>query len=367
MAHASETVAAVSRLDDLDKRLLNQIQQDFPLVAAPFAELGRRLGTDEADVMARLETLKRGHIVRQISAIFDTRRLGYKSSLVAAAYDPERVHEAAKIVNAHPGVSHNYERDHTFNLWYTIAVPPYQDLAAVVQRLHELSGARSTRMLPTLRLFKIAVKLDMTGTQDPAAAESEGAGKSHIPALERPLTAFEIACLRELQQDIEIVPRPFAAMAARIGTTEAAVLEQARQFQADEVMRRFAAVLYHRKAGFGANGMSVWRVPEDRIAEYAAVMVRFNHVSHCYQRPVYPDWPYNLFAMTHGRSRADCQKIVDAISAQTGLTDYTVLFSTREYKKVRVLFYTADYDEWVARHMPEALSGAAPSVPQPAD
>ncbi len=362
MAGVSETVRAVSQMDDLDKELLNQIQQDFPLVPAPFAALGERLGLSEAEVMRRLNWLKAGHIIRQISAIFDTRRLGYKSSLVAAAYPPERVHEAAKIINQHPGVSHNYERDHAFNLWYTIAVPPTSDLEATVDALHRLSGATSTRMLPTLRLFKIAVKLDMTGKQDPAAAEAEGVAEQ-ITKLDRPLGDFEIACIRELQQDIAIVPRPFREMAERIGATEAAVLQQAHAFQAEGVMRRFAAVLYHRKAGFGANGMSVWRVPEERLEEMAGVMVRFNHVSHCYQRPSYPDWPYNLFAMTHGRTREDCQKIVDAISAQTGLTEYAVLYSTREYKKVRVPFYTPDYTEWEAKH----LHPSTPPVPTPAD
>lgn len=358
----NETVKAVSLMDDLDKQLLNEIQHDFPLVPAPYAELGRRLGASEADVMARLETLKQGHIIRQISAIFDTRRLGYRSSLVAASYDPARVHEAAKVINAHPGVSHNYERNHRFNLWYTIAVPPDGDLEAHVQRLHELSGAQSTRILPTLRLYKIAVKLDMTGTQDPAEASAGGAAKQ-IVKLDRPLTPFEIACLRELQADIAIVPRPFAAMAERIGTTEAEVIAQAEAFQQLEVMRRFAAVLYHRKAGFGFNGMAVWSVPEDEVDAMGNVMARYNHVSHCYRRPIYPDWPYNLFSMTHGRSREDCEKIVASISQETGLQDYLVLYSTREYKKVRVLFYTPEYEAWEAKY----LHPAAPAVPATAD
>src|SRR5918999_4686696 len=132
-------------MDDLDRQLLNRIQSDFPLVARPFAELGRPLGLAEEDVIARMRALKAGRIVRQISAIFDTKSLGYKSSLVAMRVDPARIAEAARIINEHPGVTHNYERNHQYNLWFTIAVPPTSDLEAVVQRLHELAGGGATR------------------------------------------------------------------------------------------------------------------------------------------------------------------------------------------------------------------------------
>src|SRR5688572_32088207 len=148
-------------MDDLDKQLLNRIQSDFPLVARPFEELGQPLGISEADVVARRRAMKDGRIVRQISAIFDTKSLGYKLSLVAMRVDAARITEAARIINEHPGVTHNYERNHEYNLWFTIAVPPTSDLEAVVQRIHELARAEVTRVMYTLRLFKIGVNLDI--------------------------------------------------------------------------------------------------------------------------------------------------------------------------------------------------------------
>src|SRR6478609_5908340 len=158
-------------MDDLDRRLLNRIQSDFPLVARPYAELGRELGLSEDEVVERMRALKAGRIVRQISAIFDTKSLGYKSSLVAMRVDPDRISEAARIINEHPGVTHNYERNHEYNLWFTIAVPPTSDLEAVVQRIHDMAVAETTRVMYTLRLFKIGVNLDMTG-QRPADAQA---------------------------------------------------------------------------------------------------------------------------------------------------------------------------------------------------
>src|SRR5688500_17598729 len=156
-------------MDELDRQLLNRIQSNFPLAARPFEVLGQPLGLSEEDTLDRMRALKAGRIVRQISAIFDTKSLGYKSSLVAMRVDPERITEAARIINEHPGVTHNYERNHQYNLWFTIAVPPTSDLEAIVQRIHELAGAEVTRVMYTLRLFKIGVNLHMSGQRPPGA------------------------------------------------------------------------------------------------------------------------------------------------------------------------------------------------------
>jgi siroheme decarboxylase len=118
------TISGSRMMDGLDKDILNLIQREFPLEREPFAAIGREVGIGGGEVIRRIETLKRGRVIRQISAIFDTRVLGYESSLVAAKIPPEALNEGAKAINSHPGVSHNYERNNEFNLWYTVAVPP---------------------------------------------------------------------------------------------------------------------------------------------------------------------------------------------------------------------------------------------------
>src|SRR4051812_32755167 len=144
----------------LDKQLLNAVQKEVPLIPQPFAAIAKEIGITEEDVLARLKHWREGEgVIRQISAIFDTRKLDYTSTLVAMEIPKDRINEAAGIVNAHPGVSHNYERDHEFNLWFTCAVPPGMDLQKHIDRLHELTGATSTRILPTLKMFKIEVRL----------------------------------------------------------------------------------------------------------------------------------------------------------------------------------------------------------------
>lgn len=341
-------------MDELDRQLLNRIQGDFPLVSRPFAELGAPLGLSEDETITRMQALKAGRIVRQISAIFDTKSLGYKSSLVAMRVDPARITEAARIINEHPGVTHNYERNHEYNLWFTIAVPPTSDLEAVVQRIHDLAGAEVTRVMYTLRLFKIGVNLDMTGERPlDAIATPEYREQDRARARDYTVTDEDKAVIRELQEDLAIEPQPFKALADRIGLTEDGLFAAMRSLMERGFMRRMAAILYHRRAGFRANGMGVWAVPEERVIELGEQMASFANVSHCYRRPTYPDWPYNVFTMVHGQSNEQCEEILAAISKATGVTEYISLYSTREYKKTRLLFYTDAYAKWEMKYLPQ--------------
>jgi len=336
--------------DEADRELLNQLQAGLAFVREPFAEIGARIGMDEEEVLRRLDVLKRAQIVRQLSAIFDTRALGYASSLVAARYPDDTLFEGAAIVGGHPGVSHNYRRTHAFNLWYTLAVEPDSrfGLEESMQRLHEASGAESTRLLPTLKLYKINVQLDMTGTRK-AGEKSEAPkppptrGDGVLP------TDADKRMIEILQRDLPVESRPFDTWAAEAGVTADALLEQCRTFVDRAYMRRFAAVLNHRKAGFGANGMAVWKVPEEELDELGPRMAAFSAVSHCYKRPTYPDWPYSIFTMVHARSKEACEEAIAAIAEDTGITDpdrRAVLYSTLEFKKIRLMYFTPDYREW---------------------
>ena len=337
-------------LDATDQELLNLIQVDFPVEARPFDALAQKLGIAEDEVIERLGALKQARIIRQISAIFDTRALGYKSSLVATRAPDDKVDRVARVINAHPGVSHNYRRDHEFNIWWTIAVPPTSSLEDHVQAVHDIAGGEATRLMHTIQMFKIGVDLDMTGKRS-ADAKTKIPAYRHSPKAGQPLDDREIAILRELQEDIALEPAPFAGMASRTGIAEQDVLDAARRFVAEGRMRRFAAVLHHRQAGFVANAMSVWKVPEDRIEEVGNAMAGFAAVSHCYQRPTYPDWPYNVFGMLHGRTKEECEESADAIARETGVTEHAMLYSTKEYKKVRVRYFTPEEFEWERIHL----------------
>jgi DNA-binding Lrp family transcriptional regulator len=340
--------------DPADAALLGVLQETIPFSRRPFAGLGERCGLTEDEVLARVMALKESKVIRQISAIFDTRSLGYASSLVAAKIAPEKLDAAVAVINSHPGVSHNYLRNHDFNLWYTIAVPPTSRLGLekTVDLLHRLSGAESTRLLPTLRLFKIGVRFDVEGSAKPGDQSAPAYTESNRQEA-GPLNAREIEFVRIMQRDLTITPEPFVAVAAELGIPfdDAAAIH--RQFLTTGRMRRFAAVLHHRKAGFGANAMGVWAGPQDDpqgLQKLGETMAGFSAVSHCYQRPSYPEWPYNLFTMVHGKSEQDCEQTLTAIAEATGITDRHALYSTKEFKKVRVRYFTDEEMNWEQVH-----------------
>lgn len=348
------TLAAKPGLDERTRALLDVMQEAFPLDPRPYAVMGERLGMDEAEVLARLAEARTAGVVRQICAIYDTKALGYSSALVAMQVAPERLAYAARVVNAHPGVSHNYRRNHAFNLWFTVAMPPGHDLSAVIQRLHDLAGAGSTREMPTLHLFKIGVTLDMSATR---ALDARGAPEytqeRRDQALGGALTAEDVKFIRATQGDFEDIAQPFAPVAAALGCDVATVLDRARSLSERGFLRRFAAILNHRQAGFRANGMAVWQAPPERVSEVGHFIAGYRNVSHCYERPTYPDWPYSVFSMIHHQKVAGVEETARAISRETGITDYQVLYSTTEYKKIRLPYFIEAYDHW------EALCAAA--------
>ncbi len=344
-------------LTDADAELLNAVQWSFPLDAQPYAVLAERLGTTEDLIIERLRAVKDAEVLRQLSAIFDTRALGYSSALVAAKVDPDHIDAAAEVINQHPGVSHNYKRNHAYNLWYTLAVPPGEDLDAHLDALHHASGTLVTRKLPTLKLYKIGVKLDMTGK---TAANAKAEVLAHEqperrPDMEAPvLTDLEIKAIQICQEDLPLVPRPFAVQAERIGTTETELLAILASFTERKLMRRFAAVMNHRNAGFKANAMGVWAVPEADLDAIGPQMAGFAAVSHCYRRPTYEDWPYTVFTMVHGRSARDCEATIEAIASETGVDEYALLWSIKEYKKVRLRYFNSEWSDWSATNLAEA-------------
>jgi DNA-binding Lrp family transcriptional regulator len=341
--------AAVA-LDDVDRRLLNLMQGSFPLSARPYGAVAELAGTTEGQVLARVQRLLTERIIRQVTPIYDTRALGYGSMLVAAKVDPEHPWRAAQIVNSHPGVSHNYLRNHEFNMWFTIAVERDSRLGldGTLEVLQALTGAESIRQLPTLKLFKIRMDLEMEG--DTNALASPGEEQAPAPLEQVDYDERDVAVIRATQGDMPVVAEPYAPAAAVLGMSVAELLEHMAGMRERGLLRRVAAILYHRRAGFSANGMGVWKVPAERIEELGPRMASFRGISHCYQRPTYEDWPYSVFTMAHGRSKEECDAVLDAIASDTGIAERATLYSSTEFKKIRLLYFLDDFKAWEDEH-----------------
>ncbi len=353
--------------DPLDAALLDAVQRCVPLTPQPFAALAQQVGIREADCLARLRRLKNEQrVIRQISAIFDTHALGYRSSLVACRIPPAHLETAAGIIGAHPGVSHNYERQHAFNLWYTVAVPPDSKLGleGTVQRLHELSGADSSRLLPTLKLFKIGVRLnvaddDALGKDDTPAGFTES---DRAIASQYTLDDADRRMVAVLQQDLPLVEQPYADWAQQAGVSVTELLTAAERFLARKQMRRFSAVLRHRSAGMNANVMGVWAIDPDDAVRVGEALAQFRCVSHCYLRPTYSDWPFNIFTMIHARTRDEADRLLAELAAAARPRQQAALWSLREFKKVRVRYFTNETAQWEQQHAPAGCATMKPAT-----
>ena len=325
-------------IDQRDRELLNALQGDVPLLSTPFAVIGQMIDMSEKEVIKRTERLKREGVIRQVSAQFDMRGLGYRSCLVAARVAADRVDDAAAIVNAHPGVTQNYRRNNDLNLWFTIAVSPTSALGLekTIEVLGDEAGCDAVRPLPTLKLYKT--------TAADASETHSSTDESHSEYT--PFTPTEIECIRLLQRDLPLQPRPFEALARNSGVGADEMLTVAKTLLKRGQMRRYGAMVQSRKPGFSASAMGLWVVPPDKADEFAAKLSQHRAVSHCYLRPVYEDWPYNVYTTVHGRSVDECESIINDLAIDTGLTQKQALYPTKEYKKARINFFSRDADEW---------------------
>jgi DNA-binding Lrp family transcriptional regulator len=326
-------------IDQRDRELLSALQGDLPLLSTPFAVIGQMIDMSEKEVIKRTERLKREGLVRQLSAQFDMRALGYRSCLVAARVAADRIDDAAAVISAHPGVTQNYRRNNDLNLWFTVAVAPTSSLGLekTIEVLGDEAGSDAVRPLPTLKLYK---------TTASESSESHSGSEGESQTEYTPFTPAEIEAIRLFQRDLPLQPRPFDALVRNSGVAADELLSIGRSLLKRGQMRRFSASVQSRKPGFSATAMGVWVVPQDRADEYAAKLSQHRSVSHCYLRPVYEDWPYNVYTTVHGRSVDECESIINDLAIDSGLSEKQALYPTKEYKKARITFFSREAEEW---------------------
>jgi DNA-binding Lrp family transcriptional regulator len=324
-------------MDALDLRLLNDFQRGFPLVPQPFQAIAGRLGCDEAQVLARLRRLHAGGAVSRVGAVFAPLKVG-ASTLAALAAPPERLAEVAAIVNGYAEVNHNYEREHAFNLWFVATAPDAAWLAQVLADIERATGC-PVLSLPLLREFHIDLGFDLNGAGKVAPHPAMPAA----PLAAQNFTAAERRLIAALEPGLELLPRPYSRLAMRAGLTEADVIARIGAWLAQGTLKRFGVVVRHRELGWTANAMCVFDVPDALVDEFGPRLAATPEVTLCYRRRrALPHWPYNLFCMIHGRSRAEVEAVLEGARAGLGLARYdqAVLFSRRRFKQ-RGARYTA--------------------------
>ncbi len=318
-------------MDDIDRHLITVLQKGIPFETEPFRLMGKRIGIDTAEVLLRIHSLKSIKLIREVSAIFDSRTLGYKGALVAMQFSPERIEDAVQVINQHPGVSHSARRNHPFNFWFKLAVPPPDLVEEHVQILTEASGAEKALVLPTLRIYKASDEIT-----DPVYHETPGAE----------LTNLEMHSIRVLQEDLPLTDKPFQFLARKLGMPEPRLFEMMHSFIKRGILRRFGATFYQKKAGVMATSLIVWQVPEERHDEVGASLAEFPEVAHCSKRPGYPEFSYSLYTMVYTSRSGESEALIQRMKQTIGPWPSAVLASTREYKKIRIKYFALEIEDW---------------------
>jgi DNA-binding Lrp family transcriptional regulator len=313
-------------LDELESRLLDAAQTDFPIDERPFLRLAERLGCDEHAVIRAFARLQRAGTVRSLSAFFDPRRIGYASTLACMSVPPKRVDEVAALMAQMPEITHNYLRDHEWNVWFTVIAPSREAIQRLLGDLERRTGLAPIHDLPAQRLLKLRVRFGADGASHSAPRRSGFQPDSE-------LDDDDWSVIEALQKGLPLVERPFVPPAEQAGMPETEFLSRVRRLIEPGVIRRLGPRVRHHRVGVRGNIMAVWRVPEDRLDEVAPVFVASPNVSHCYLRPAFEGFPYNLYTMVHAADTPAAERVIAQLAEQSRVAEYLMLHTVRELKK----------------------------------
>jgi DNA-binding Lrp family transcriptional regulator len=315
--------------------LLALLQQGIPFCKRPFEALADEIGCDEADVLAFLDGCREQELVRRFGAVFDTRRLGYRSALCAAVVPPSELDAVAARLTPLSGVTHCYERKSVTlhpspfafpNLWFTLSYPS-DIFAAMADEVAARLKPLAVHVLPATRRYKVDVVFGAATRARDESVEDD-----------MPVTARDRAIIRALQGDTATRPDYFAALAETLGMKEWDLLATLELWRRRGRLKRIGLLLAHRNAGWTANGMCCWRIEGD-TTEAGRALATCDEVTHCYERPEAPGFPFNLFAMIHARSPEEASATFARLEEACQLSAGTMLISTREYKKTSMTFF----------------------------
>ena len=340
--------------DQRDRELLHIVQTEIPIASTPFAFIGQMIEMSEKEVIKRVVRLKQVGVISQIRAIFDSHSLGYQTSLVAARVEEERIEEAAKVIDAHPGVSQNYQRNHDLNLWFTISVPSVSSigLEKTIEILTEEAGCDTYHSLPALKIYRSTaeeddhVQIDDL-TEDGADLQVE------------PLSDDERACIVALQDDLPVQPRPFDAISRMSGLSAELLLETADKFRKASKLKRLAAIVQSTKGSFSATALGIFAADPARVDAIAGSVLNRRGISQCSIRPTSNEWPFNLFSVVHGRSVDECETLLRDVGRELEITQLEVIFPVREFKKTRITLFSPQGDDWEKERRARVETSAA--------
>jgi len=335
-------------LNRTDRAVINAYQGGFPVTEDPFEPAAAALRNRGVDITAealldRVKTLDEEGTLTRFGALINAAEIGGTATLVAMHAPENRFEEIAEQVNAHREVAHNYEREHPhLNMWFVVSVADADRVEAVLADIESETGQR-TYNLPKRQEFRVEAKFLLDGPIPDGDIDLSDLGPGVEATDSETLTPDERDLVVEIQGGLPITETPYADVADRLGVDAEWVRRTIRRFDAEGKIRRVGVVPNHYALGYTENGMTVWNVPDEKLDVVGPEIAALDFVTHCYERPRHEGvWPYNFFAMTHGRSETESQRriqrVKDAMDEHWDVEDgdWDSLFSTRILKKTGI-------------------------------
>ncbi len=330
------------KLDTLDKELLQHLQDKFPLAKRPWAEIGKRLGITEEEVLSRSERLSSDGVIRKLRTILNGQKVGgCASTLMAMRVPAEKMEKVVSIVNEYMSVTHNYQREHDYNLWFTVTTCGGKDLRSTVDEIKGRTGIPDSDVLdlPTTRVFKVDVRFKFTDFKDDSDRNdiSIPNERTKMNKDDEP-NETDQAILRAAQEGLPVVKEPFAGIAREAGISQDEVIARLKRLISNGVIKRLGISINQRKVGIVANAVVAWRVPQEQVERVGKMLSSYKEVTHCYERVTIPGkWEHNLFTVIHGYNRESVEEMAKRLSEVVGISDYLVLFSNEQFKRTSVM------------------------------
>jgi len=335
-------------LDDTDRAIINAFQGGFPLVKRPFEPAAQALQSQGIDIggselHSRIVALEEAGVLSRFGALLNAEEIGGTATLVAMHAPEDRFEEIAELVNAHTAVAHNYERTHPeLNMWFVLSVVDESRVDDVLAEIEAETG-QTTYNLPKLTEFHVGAKFSLDGPIDDGTVDLSGLGGVPTPTDRSDLSPAERDLVYEIQGGLPATQQPFDAVSDAVEKDTEWVCETLRRFLAEGKIRRVGVVPNHYELGYEENAMTVWDVPDDQVQPAGEAVAAFDFVTHCYERPRHDGvWPYNVFAMVHGRDEAECAERIDAVDQtmrefwDPAEEDHDLLYSTQILKKTGI-------------------------------
>ena len=331
-------------MDNLDKKLLNITQTGFEITVAPYEKIASILRISGNETLLRLRKLKDEEVLRYIGASIDTSYLNFNGLLVAAKVPFEEIDSIAKIINSHPGVTHNYLRMNDFNMWFTIFEPNTYDVEDTAKKMLEMVKIKDYMLLKSEKKYKLNFVVDANSSDKNGIEFAEAQTKKEKCKME--LKSEDIRIIERLKQPLPINSRPFLALSKTLNISEKKLLKKLSNYKESGVIRKIGGIVSQRKLGYKYNALVLWNVHRDKIDDFAEKLANTKNISHCYRRTTYKNWEYSVYSMFHCFDENHFKELLKFLSDDESVYEYIVLRTEKELKKKRMNFSKSEYSKW---------------------